>query len=498
MRDKTAELFQDVSDTIGGDVSDPDILLSVIVLAAMRVMKARASSLLLRDERSSRLRFHVCVGEKSEQVKRLEVEQGEGIAGWVAQTGKARLVPDVRQEPLWSPKVAHTVGFETTSLAAAPLVVGDEVIGVLEVIDREDGGPLTEEDLERLEALSGLAASLILQARVNQEVAGENRILKRELGAPRAIVGRSPAILKAVEECRKIAASHATALIAGESGVGKELFARLIHDASPRARRPLVVVNCGALPETLLERELFGHERGAFTGADAKKPGLFEAAHTGTIFLDEIGEMSPAMQVKLLRVLQEGTFTRIGGQAPLTVDVRVIAATNRDLAAMVAEGTFREDLFYRLNVVNVRVPPLRERREDIQMLAEEFAARFSRELGREPRGFTAGATAALAAYPWPGNVRQLENAIERAVILGEGDMITPGDLPPEVTRPQREAIPAGVELKTAMDTFKREHIRAALSRYGGSRTRAAQALGVQRTYLSRLIKELGVEAADDG
>ncbi|MBI4827420.1 MAG: sigma 54-interacting transcriptional regulator [Nitrospinae bacterium] len=497
MRDKTAELFQDVGDTIG-DVADPDTMLSVIVLAAMRVMKARASSLLLRDERSTRLRFHICAGEKSEQVKRFEVEQGEGIAGWVAQTGKARLVPDVRQEPLWSPKVARAVGFETTSLAAAPLLVGDQVIGVLEVIDREDGAPLTEEDLERLEALSDLAASLILQARVNQEVASENRILKRELGGPRAIAGRSPAILKAVEDCRKIAASHATALILGESGVGNELFARLIHEGSPRARRPLVVVNCGALPETLLERELFGHERGAFTGADAKKPGLFEAAHTGSIFLDEIGEMSPAMQVKLLRVLQEGTFTRIGGQAPLTVDVRVIAATNRGLAAMVAEGTFREDLFYRLNVVNVRVPPLRERGGDIQVLAEEFAARFSRELGREPRGFTPEAMAALMAYPWPGNVRQLENAIERAVILGDRPQIGVSDLPPEITQPRRAASPAGTELKAAVDNFKREHVRAALALHGGSRTRAAQALGVQRTYLSRLIKELGVEAADGG
>ncbi|VAX24785.1 Two-component system response regulator protein [hydrothermal vent metagenome] len=299
---------------------------------------------------------------------------------------------------------------------------------------------------------------------------------------------------KALDDCQKVAGSKATTLITGESGTGKELFARLIHDLSPRKDKPMVVVNCGALPETLLERELFGHEKGAFTGADDQKLGLFEAADSGTIFLDEIGETSQAMQVKLLRVLQEGAFTRVGGQKTINIDVRVVAATNKDLDKIVHKGEFRKDLYYRLNVVHINLPSLRDRREDITLLAESFLRRIARDLNRLFKGFTPEAINALKIYSWPGNIRQLENAVERAIIMSDSDRIRLEDLPPEITEIKTNDIQIGRSLKDAQEHFKKNFILQSLSLCGGNKTKTAKILDIQRTYLSRLIKELNIEA----
>lgn len=491
--DHRVKFLKDVTDLVGS-VADLDNLLTILVITATRVMGVKASSLLLVDRKTDKLFFHIAVGDKREDVKRFELAKGEGIAGWVAEHGEPLLVEDVMSDPRWSPDISKSIGFDTKSIACVPLKMGEEVIGVLEAIDRDDGEAFTQDDMDQLQAFSDLAAITVANARAYKDTLNQFTELKKELGAKWKIIGESPAIKKAIADCQKVAGSKATTLVTGESGTGKELFARLIHELSPRSDKAMVVVNCGALPETLLERELFGHEKGAFTGADKTKPGLFEAADSGAIFLDEIGETSPAMQVKLLRVLQEGSFYRIGGQSPIHVDVRVIAATNRDLSEMVREGTFREDLFYRLNVVRVELPPLRERKEDIPLLAENFLKKASVDLNRHVGGFSAEAMNALIKYSWPGNIRQLENAVERAVIMAEEDEIHLSDLPAEVTEVKTGDIFVGLTLKEAQDNFKKNFIIQSLAACGGNKTKTAKMLDIQRTYLSRLIKELNVEA----
>jgi DNA-binding NtrC family response regulator len=287
----------------------------------------------------------------------------------------------------------------------------------------------------------------------------------------------------AAETARKAARSDATILLLGESGTGKEVIARAIHRWSDRGAGPFVAVNAAALAETLLESELFGHEKGAFTGAQARKAGKFELAHGGTIFLDEIGDVSPALQAKLLRVLQERSFERVGGTETLTVDARVVAATNRDLKKRVAEGKFREDLFYRLNVIAIALAPLRERRGDIRPLAEHFL----RELKPGAR-FAPGALEALERCEWPGNVRELRNAIERATVLSDGEEVSAGDLPADLLP---GALPAD-SYHGQVDEYRKRLIRETLARFGGNQTRAAEALKLQRTYLARLIRQLGI------
>ena len=292
---------------------------------------------------------------------------------------------------------------------------------------------------------------------------------------------------------RRVAPSRATVLVQGESGTGKELVARLLHFWSDRVARPFVAVNCKAFAEGVLESELFGHEKGAFTGALAARAGCFERAEGGTLFLDEIGEISPDFQAKLLRVLQESEVLRVGGSAPRRFDVRIVGATNRALRDEVAAGRFREDLFFRLNVIPMQLAPLRERREDVLPLAERFLARFAGDAGRTLR-FGGDATAALLAHRWPGNVRELENAVERGVVLARGTEITPEDLLLEDT-PPTDAPAAAVDgtLQDCLDRAAAVRIRAALAAAGRNRAAAAQALGIERTTLYRMMKRLGID-----
>jgi two-component system NtrC family response regulator len=284
-------------------------------------------------------------------------------------------------------------------------------------------------------------------------------------------------------------------LITGESGTGKELIARAIHKRSPRAGEPFVAVNCTALTETLLESELFGHEKGAFTGATARRQGRFELAHKGTLFLDEVGEIPPTTQVKLLRVLQERTFERVGGNQPIKVDVRIIAATNRDLARAVAEGSFRDDLFYRLNVVRIELPPLRERKEDLPALVAHFVKKYAAEIGRQPPRVSPEAMRRIYEHSWPGNVRELENALERAVILA-GEEIRPRDLPLEVVPTREESggisIPAGMGINQAVEALEISMIKRALAEHQGVQARAAEALGISKSHLAYKIKKYGL------
>jgi two-component system response regulator HydG len=341
----------------------------------------------------------------------------------------------------------------------------------------------------------------VRQALEKASLVAENRALKARLAelAPGVggLVGDAPAFRAVLETLRQAAPTSATVLLVGESGTGKELAARLVHDLSPRAAGPFVPINCAAIPEGLLESELFGHEKGAFTGASARKEGRLERADGGTLFLDEVGDMSPAVQVKLLRFLQDGVLERVGGTEPVRVDVRVVAATNKDVAAEVKAGRFREDLFYRLDVVSVRLPPLRERREDVLALASFFLRRVAEGLPKHVTGFSPAAAAALEAYPWPGNVRELQHAVERAVILSRGEVLELGDLPEAVRAAGQAgpevapgAAPIVVPLGTPMDEVERIVIRRTLEQTKGDKNLAAQILGIAaRTIYRKLDRD---------
>jgi Nif-specific regulatory protein len=350
------------------------------------------------------------------------------------------------------------------------------------------GGPFDEGHLRLVSAVAAISGPAIQAVLRFEELQAENRRMQRELGLDHDMVGESPRMQEIYRVMARAAPTSATILITGESGTGKELVARAIHRNSPRARYAFVAINCAALTETLLESELFGHEKGAFTGAVAQKKGKIEMAEGGTLFLDELGEMPLTLQAKLLRVLQEREFERVGGTKTIKVDIRVVAATNRELDDEVKAGRFRQDLYYRLNVVTFRMPPLRERREDIPLLASFFVSRFSRQLGRRVDGISPEARGALLRYDWPGNVRELENAMERAVLLGSGSQILPEDCPEAVG----DVMPAAEsgDFHQAVIALKKRLIIEALDRSSGRITDAAKALGLHPNYLHRLMRNL--------
>jgi Nif-specific regulatory protein len=309
------------------------------------------------------------------------------------------------------------------------------------------------------------------------------------------MVGTSGPMRQLYEEMARVAGTSTTVLIRGESGTGKELIAQAIHHHSPRARKPFIKVNCAALPETLIESELFGHERGAFTGAQSRKKGRFELANGGTLFLDEIGELSPAIQVKLLRVLQEREFERVGGTEPLRVDVRVIAATNRDLEKALATGGFREDLYYRLNVFPIFIPPLRERKADVLPLADHFAEKYAREHGKTIKRISTPAIDLMARYHWPGNVRELENTIERAVLMADGEVIHGHHLPPTLQTAEATDTVVSASLNGAVESFERSLIEDALKSSRGNRAKAARLLHTTERVIGYKVKKYGIDPA---
>jgi len=379
------------------------------------------------------------------------------------------------------------------SLLAVPLTGRDGTLGVLYLDTREPGVRFDERHLELMTAAAGIAVVALANVRHLEALEEERQRIAEVLDA--GMIGESPRMRELQRLLARVAATDATVLLRGESGTGKEVAARAIHRGSPRAGKAFVAVNCATLSETLLQSELFGHERGAFTGAVERKIGRIEIAQGGTLFLDEIGEIPSALQARLLRVLQEREFERVGGTRPIKADVRVIAATNRDLEKGIREGSFREDLFYRLNVIAVTLPTLRERREDVPLLASHFATLFGRKVGRRMAGFTVEARACLLRYDWPGNVRELANAVERAVVLGEGELIRPEDLPEtllESAPAARGGVPVGKYHET-VNAFKKRLILDALDQAGGNVTRAAELLDLNSTYLHRLIRNFDLK-----
>jgi Nif-specific regulatory protein len=378
------------------------------------------------------------------------------------------------------------------SLLAAPLAQQGRTLGLLYVDTREPEPTFGERHLQLLAALGGLAVGALVHVRQTEWLEEENRRLAESLAHD--LVGESPRMKEVYRLLARAAATGSTVLLRGESGTGKELAARALHRGSPRAGRPFVAVNCANFSETLLESELFGHERGAFTGAVARKTGKAEAADGGTLFLDEVGEIPLPLQAKLLRFLQEREIERVGSTHPIPVDVRVVAATNRDLEKAIREGTLRKDLYYRLNVITLNLPPLRERREDVPLLASHFAALTSRRLGRPVAGFTPEARTCLLRYDWPGNVRELANAVERALVLGEGALIRPEDLPETVLESASVKEASLGHFHEVVQETKKQLIRTAVAEMEGNITKAANRLGLQPTYLHRLIRNLDLRA----
>jgi len=383
------------------------------------------------------------------------------------------------------------------AVLCVPLAAFDRVSGVLYMDTWDPAVRFDDDHLQLVTAMTGLAAVALENARHLQRLESESRRLQAEINIAESMVGESPPMREVQKFIAKVAGTDATVLIRGETGTGKELVARAIHANSPRAARPVVAISCGALSETLLESELFGHEKGAFTGAIAQKKGRFEVADGGTVFLDEIGEIAPPLQVKLLRVLQEREFERVGGTRPLKVDIRLIAATNRDLEEAVEQGTFRQDLYYRLNVVSLKVPPLCERREDIALLSSHFIAKYSGRFNRRFIGLSPEARACLVSYDWPGNVRELENAIERAVVLGSTDLVRPEDLPENLLEVDLPKAAPRAPYHEAIREAKKQVALKALKQSGGSYTKAAKLLGVHPNHLHRLIRTLKLKTSNE-
>ena len=340
---------------------------------------------------------------------------------------------------------------------------------------------------------SGHIGLVVQKAMERQRLRREVDLLSEEVGQRYSLItGNSPKMAEAIDAAKKAAASKSTVLLLGESGTGKELFARAIHNWSDRKNRPFVAINCVGLSKELLESDLFGHEKGAFTGAHQLKKGKMEIAHGGSVFLDEVGDVSPELQTKLLRFLQEREFERVGGNEAIRVDVRIIAATNRDLHAAMKAGTFREDLYYRLNVVPIKLPPLRERKGDIAELARFFAVRFAKEAKKTSIEITEPVLAKLAAYDWPGNVRELANVIERAVVLGHGSTIQLDDLAPGIASTEVPSSSKTIPYHEAVDGHRRSVIVDALTKTAGNRAAAARLLGLERSYLLKLMKSFQI------
>lgn len=381
---------------------------------------------------------------------------------------------------------------QTSSVLCVPLIMTGRPLGVLYLDTNDPNVHFDSDDLQLVSAMAAITAVAIENARHIEWLESENKRLIASAGIDHSMVGESPRMRQVYQFIAKVAPTDSSVLISGESGTGKELVALAIHQNSKRSGKPFIAVNCAALTETLLENELFGHEKGAFTGALAQRKGRLEIADGGTLFLDEIGELSPPLQVKLLRVLQEREFERVGGTRTIKVDIRLLTATNRNLEDLITQGLFRQDLFYRLNVLQLEMPPLRQRQEDIPLLAKYFAVRYGAKCNRKIMGISLEAQKRLVGYDWPGNVRELENAIERAVVLGTTDSILLEDLPEAILETETRTMPAPTKYHEAVAETKKQIILQAMDQTKGNYTDAAKLLGVHPNYLHRLIRNLNL------
>ncbi len=466
------------------------------VLSASLAMKRATITLI--DEETGYLIIRASHGLSQAERRRGIYRQDEGVTGLIFQTAQPYVVPDISKEPLFLNKTrSRPILKESITFLGVPILLYGKAIGVLHV-DRLFGNEIPyEEDIRLLSIVATLIAQFVS---LNRQVKRREQKLRQDCSLPGTMgadvqaglfmVGKSPCMRFVQQQIRKVAPSKASVLLFGESGTGKTLVAKIIHEMSNRARMPFVKINCAALPENLLESELFGYEKGAFTGAMKSKMGRVEEADGGTIFLDEVGELPLPLQAKLLRFIQEKEFERLGGMKTHKVDVRVVAATNRDLAAAVAEGLFREDLFYRLNVFPLRVPALRERKEDIPELLSHFVERISHEYGRSV-GISTNAIVRFTNYDWPGNVREMENLIERLVIMADEEEIDTAILP--IYLGKSEDVYEQTPSLSRIEEIEQKEILSALERNSWNQTRTAKNLGITLRQIGYRIKKFGLE-----
>jgi Nif-specific regulatory protein len=467
-------------------------LLEHIAEQAVKLLRCERASIFLWDQARKELVGRPALGLPNGE---LRLPDHAGVVGKVLHGGQVMQVDDVRADPSWNAKVDTQSGFHTRNLLCVPMVdMAGNRVGVFEVMNKKHGRFMPG-DVETLKGLAAQTTAAVNNVREREALLRSNAELEGQARKGALIIGESTPIKVLRDTLARVARTDLPVLILGESGTGKDVVARAIHYASSRQQQPFIPVNCAAIAETLLESELFGHEKGAFTDAHAQRAGKFEAASGGTLFLDEIGDLSAGGQAKLLRVLEEKVVFRVGGHQPIPVDTRIVAATNRNLAESVRAGKFREDLFYRLTVVTLDLPALRDRRDDILVLAEFFLHQFCRDAGRKPLKLTAEAKRKLEQHNWPGNVRELRNLLERVAYLCPGDKVEVSDLA-IIARPASQADDAysDLTLKDATERFQRDHIKRAIERTGRNMSDAAKLLGLHRPNLYRKMRDLDMEA----
>jgi Nif-specific regulatory protein len=468
-----------------------------------RTQPVTRAFIMLIDADADELHFEAGFGLDDEAARRAVYRVGEGVVGRVAESCKTVVVPQVSREPQMLQRVAgreRAAGRQEVSFVCVPLAVGRGAVGVLGI----DVPYAEARDFERLTKVVSVVASMAAQAvKVERLVesertrlADENAHLKQELRERfdfGHIVGSSNPMRHVYEQVEQVARTNTTVLLRGESGTGKEMVAHAIHYNSLRAGKPFVKVSCAALPETLIEAELFGHERGAFTGAMARKKGRFELADGGTLFLDEIGDLNASTQIKLLRAIQEREFERLGGTETIKVNVRLVAATNKELEGAIQAGEFREDLYYRLNVFTIFMPPLRERKPDVLLLADHFLEKYAREHGKHIKRISTPAIDMLTSYHWPGNVRELENVVERAVVVCDSSVIHGHHLPPSLQTAEGSGTVTRLSLSSAVEAYERDIIQDALKSARGSRKKAAKLLDTTERIIGYKVKKYGID-----
>ncbi|MBT8042534.1 MAG: sigma 54-interacting transcriptional regulator [Pontiella sp.] len=501
--EKELSVLYKISQTISARQHNVSDLLTEVLQIMETDMGVSRGTLSLRKAGSDVLNIEASSGLSTSEIRRGQYQLGEGVTGRVAQTGISELVPDISESEDFLNRTKARSD-QKIAFICVPIIHHKEVVGTMSI----DLPSVDEEELKGyavfLEHVAQILASAVSTIREEIEernaLESENEMLRRQLGDRYSIdnmVGNCNSMRIVYEQIIQVAHSAATVLVRGDSGTGKELVARAIHFNSDRKNNAFISINCAALPENLIESELFGHEKGAFTGAAQQRKGRFELANGGTIFLDEIGDISPAVQVRLLRVLQEKTFERVGGNEPIEVNVRVVAATSRNLEEGIAKETFREDLYYRLNVFPILLPPLRERKSDIMLLADYFLQHYGGMYGKNMKRISTSAINMMMAYHWPGNVRELENCIERAVLTSSDGVIHGFNLPPSLQTSDEthtNLLPEkGANLKQMVDAYEREILIDALKKYRGNAAAAARYLETTQRIINYRIKNLGVE-----
>ena len=499
------EILYKISQVTAGRTQDVSEMLAEILDIMETEMNVSRSTLTLRHPDSDIFVIEASRGLSETEIERGQYKLGDGITGEVAATGKSALIQNINKDPRFL-NLTKSRSDIATAFICVPVIHTQEIIGTMS-IDLPTHAPESElrEYMRFLELVANILAEAVSNIRNEIEerdgLMQENERLRRQLGDRYSldkIIGNCSSMRMVYEQIAQVADSTATVLVRGESGTGKELVAQATHYNSPRKNNPFISINCAALPENLIESELFGHEKGSFTGATAQRKGRFELANSGTIFLDEIGDISPAVQVRLLRVLQERSFERVGGNESIKVNVRVIAATSRNLEEEIKNGDFREDLYYRLNVFPIFLPPLRERRSDIVLLADHFLTKYNDMYQKEVKRISTSAINMMMAYHWPGNVRELENCLERAVLTSSDSVIHGYNMPPSLQTSERthtELLPdEGADLKTLVESYEKEIIIDSLKRFRGNCAGAARYLQTTQRIINYRIEKLGVDS----